>query len=262
MNPADNVEKAIKKLTLPGTKAGDERILNDAFAALERAGCSKSATMQFNIWRIITTVKTAKLVAAAVFAIAMGIGLAVLSRSSDNVEQRIVKEIKESSGEKPDMAAPPAGVNITKGYPPAAGICDRFDDSSYGIPVEGLTRNEACHKILEHFWDAVIFHDLARIRQLLPVAADWDDEVLKDSLGLTDEDYLVELLEIGKPYDKDTSDIGRVIVPNIFRCVDGWEREVQMIIQFCRVEDKPFCVILGSYGCAGEYEVLCCDTAM
>ena len=41
MNPQDNIEKLITKLVLPGTKAADERILNDALAAYKKSETKK-----------------------------------------------------------------------------------------------------------------------------------------------------------------------------------------------------------------------------
>jgi len=52
MNPADNIKKAIKEMILPGTKAADDRILNDALSTFEQAGPYKSTRInpQIRIW--------------------------------------------------------------------------------------------------------------------------------------------------------------------------------------------------------------------
>ncbi len=52
MNPADNIKKAIKEMILPGTKAADDRILNDALSTFEQAGPYKSTRInpQIIIW--------------------------------------------------------------------------------------------------------------------------------------------------------------------------------------------------------------------
>jgi len=132
---------------------------------------------------------------------------------------------------------------------------DILNDLNYGISVEGLTRQDACREILEQFWQATINDDLARIRQLLPVIADWDDETLIHNLGLNEEDDIVELLEIGQPSDESTSDIGPVvIVPSIIKCKDGKTREVKLIIQFRQIDGQSSCVIYANSGKAREIE--------
>lgn len=52
MNPSDNIKKAIKEMILPGTKAADDRILNDALSTFEQAGPYKSTRVnpQIIIW--------------------------------------------------------------------------------------------------------------------------------------------------------------------------------------------------------------------
>ena len=52
MNPTDNIKKMIKELILPGTKADDYRILNDALSTFEKAGPYKSTRInpQIRIW--------------------------------------------------------------------------------------------------------------------------------------------------------------------------------------------------------------------
>lgn len=79
MNPQDNIEKLITELVLPGTKAADEYILNDALAAYEKSETKKAAERQPNIWRIIMKNRITKLAAAAVIAIALYIGLQIPS---------------------------------------------------------------------------------------------------------------------------------------------------------------------------------------
>ena len=52
MSPTDNIKKMIKELILPGTKADDDRILNDALSTFEQAGPYKSTRInpQIRIW--------------------------------------------------------------------------------------------------------------------------------------------------------------------------------------------------------------------
>jgi hypothetical protein len=130
-----------------------------------------------------------------------------------------------------------------------------LNDLNYGISVEGLTRQDACREILEQFWGAIVNDDLARIRQLLPVTADWDDETLICNLGLNEEDDVVELLEIGQPCEETTSDLGPVVVvPSIIKCKDGKTREIKIIIQFRHINGQSSCVIYANSGSAREID--------
>ena len=83
MNPRNNIEKLITELVLPGTKAADECILNDALAAYEKSETKKAAERQPNIWRIIMKSPITKLAAAAVIVIAVLIGINQLGGSTD-----------------------------------------------------------------------------------------------------------------------------------------------------------------------------------
>ena len=83
MNPQDNIEKLITELVLPGAKAADECILNDALAAYEKSETKKAAERQPNIWRIIMKSPITKLAAAAVIVIAVLIGINQLGGSID-----------------------------------------------------------------------------------------------------------------------------------------------------------------------------------
>jgi len=147
----------------------------------------------------------------------------------------------------------PEDAKIFEGLLPLVSKFDKLNDPQYGVSTEGLTKYEACKKILEQFWQATINHDLVRIRELVPVTADWKDEVLIRNLGLNDKDDIVELLEIGQPSNEGTSDIGPVvIVPSIIKCKDGKTREIKLIIQFRLIDGKSSCVIYANSGKSRE----------
>ena len=65
MNPQDNIEKLIRELVLPASKAADERIVNDALAAYERTEIKKTAERKPDTWRIIMKSRMTKLATAA-----------------------------------------------------------------------------------------------------------------------------------------------------------------------------------------------------
>jgi len=70
-----HIERAVRKLVLPGTKADDERILDDALAAFRRSRSSQSNAIETNIWRLIMESKITKLVTAAVILVAAGLAI-------------------------------------------------------------------------------------------------------------------------------------------------------------------------------------------
>jgi hypothetical protein len=53
MKSQDNIEKMIKELVLPGTKAADERIVHDAMAAYGKTETKKTVEHSPSIWRAI-----------------------------------------------------------------------------------------------------------------------------------------------------------------------------------------------------------------
>jgi hypothetical protein len=151
----------------------------------------------------------------------------------------------------------PEDAEVFEGFSPLALMqisrFGKFSDPEYGVSVEGLTKEQACEQILKEFWQAVIDDDLSRIRQLLPITADWDDEMMRDNLELDDEDDILELLEVGQIVHETTSDLGPVVVvPSIISCKDGKMRELKMIIIFRQIEGKASCVIYANSGNARE----------
>ena len=58
------------------------------------------------------------------------------------------------------LTIPDSGVNLLESSHPNS-----------GISAEGMTRDEACQKILGQLWAARIKYDFPRIRQLLPYSA-------------------------------------------------------------------------------------------
>lgn len=142
---------------------------------------------------------------------------------------------------------PPPGVKFEK-KPltiPEANFSILSDPTS-GISADGLTREEACRKILGQFWKAVINDDLASIRKLCPLTKTWPDKLLLDVMA---EDKVVELLKIGDIEEEGQSKLGRLaLVPSRVRCEDGKVREIKIIVQFRETGRGTSCVIHGNYG--------------
>ncbi len=150
----------------------------------------------------------------------------------------------------PDSAfqfEPPAGVSfVEKPLTIPDANLPMLSNPKSGISAEGLTREEACRRLLEQFWSAVLNDDLARIRQLCPVTATWPDRLLLDLMA---EDEAVELLRIGAIEKEGQSRLGALaLVPSRIRCSDGRVREVKIIVQFRETDQGASCVIHGNYG--------------
>ncbi len=115
-------------------------------------------------------------------------------------------------------------------------------DPDYGMDAEGLTQEQACHKILEEFWQAVNEQDLDKIRKLLPYSAKWSDEVLMSNLA-GDNEGSVRLLEIGQIYE---SKIGPV-VPCTLQLKDE-KKVIDMIVMFREIDGKSSCIVHSNKG--------------
>lgn len=125
-----------------------------------------------------------------------------------------------------------------------------LSDPRSGMPAEGLTREEACRKLLEQFWTACINNDLERIHQLCPLTATWPDGLLRDAGS---QDDVVELLKIGGIEKEGQSRLGPLaLVPRRVRCRDGRVREIKIVVQFRQTEQGTSCVIHGNYGYSVE----------
>ncbi len=149
----------------------------------------------------------------------------------------------------PDSAfnfQPPAGTPFTN-MPltiPEASLSSLSDPKS-GISAEGMSREQACEKILRQLCEARAKNDVARIRQLWPVTATWSDEMLRED----DQNEAAQLLKIGGIERNGRSKLGPLaLVPVWFRYKDAREREVWMIVQFRETDQGTSCVVQGAHG--------------
>jgi hypothetical protein len=144
---------------------------------------------------------------------------------------------------------PPSGASFTN-MPltvPEASLSS-LSDPGCGISAQGMSREQACQKILEQFWSARITNDLARIRQLLPLSAAWPDGLLRD---VGDQDEIVQVLKIGGIERTGESKLGRLaLVPSWVRSRGGMVQEVWLIVQFRETDREASCVIYGDHGYA------------
>lgn len=151
----------------------------------------------------------------------------------------------------PDSAfnfQPPAGTSFTN-MPltiPEASL-SALADPRCGISAEGMTREQACQKILGQLWDARLKNDVPHIHQLFPLTATWSDDLLREM----HEDGIVQILKIGGIEKTGGSKLGPLaLVPSWVRYRGGIVREVWMIVQFRETDQGASCVIYGPHGYA------------
>ncbi len=144
---------------------------------------------------------------------------------------------------------PPAGTAVTN-LPltvPEASL-PALSDTNYGISAEGMNREEACQKIVEQYWAATIQYDFARVRQLMPSAANLSDEFLRENWKLNG---IVQVLKIGAIERTGSSKLGPLaLVPSWVRAENGVVTEVWIIVQFRETDEGTSCVIYGPHGYA------------
>ena len=109
-------------------------------------------------------------------------------------------------------------------------------DPNYGMNSEGLTQEQACHKILNEFLQAINEQDFDKIRKLFPYSANWSDEVLKGNLG--GDDGPVKLLEMSQIYESGTGSV----VPCTVQLKDE-KMIIDMIVMFREIDGKSSCVV-------------------
>jgi hypothetical protein len=124
-----------------------------------------------------------------------------------------------------------------------------------GIPVEGLTREQASRRILEQVYEAIIARDLARIRALCPLTASWSDQLLRTAiLREGDEGRRPSaIVDIGGIAREGQNRIGPfVVVPVRIRTKDGRLWDEKQIVQFRQIDGRDSCVVYGPYGIVSE----------
>jgi len=146
---------------------------------------------------------------------------------------------------------PPEGVAVTNmplTIPDAGASLPAVSDPKYGISAEGMTREEACQKILQQAWEADIKYDFARIRQLCPLAADTSDDSLREALK---QAGIVRLLKIGGIERTGRSKLGPLaLVPSWILSDDNTVSEIWMIVQFRETDAGTSCVLYCERGYA------------
>jgi len=124
-----------------------------------------------------------------------------------------------------------------------------LSDPKCGIAAEGMTREQACQKILGELWTA----PPERVRQLCPIVATWSDEMIR---GSGDPNNMVAaVLKIGGIEQTGSSKLGPLaLVPCTIRYQDGSVRVNWIVVQFRETDQGTSCVVGGfrGYGLEGK----------
>ena len=125
-----------------------------------------------------------------------------------------------------------------------------------GISTEGLSREQACQKILRQMFEAILAEDFDELKRLCPACATWGDDLLKYVvLGKPEGERVAEIVEIRPICKEGHTKLGPiVVVPWILKSKNGTMREDKQIIQFRDFGGWTSCVIHGPYGLPREIE--------
>lgn len=118
-----------------------------------------------------------------------------------------------------------------------------LSDPQCGISADGMTREQACQKILGDLWTATP----ARVRQLVPITASWSDEMIR---GAGDpNDTVAGVVKIGGIEQTGSSKLGPLaLVPCSIRYKDGSVRVNWVVVQFRETDQGTSCVVAAPRG--------------
>jgi hypothetical protein len=155
-----------------------------------------------------------------------------------------------------DVRIPGSPTTVEKSPAIPEANLDLIADPAAGIPVGGMTRQEACEALLRSVYESVIAGDLGPLRQLAPLAAKVDDGVLQAMILREGRgDRIVELLRIGRIAATGHNRLGPVeAVPVTVRLQNGATVEEKILVQFRQIEGRQSCVFHGPYGFPREIE--------
>jgi hypothetical protein len=130
---------------------------------------------------------------------------------------------------------PPADANV---------IHEQRKDpaSSCGLPTVGLTPDDASRQVVREYLQAMVEGNWNRAHILYPALSEQEHASHYAGNG-----HIVEVLEVGQPHKQDGCAIGPV-VPCKVRLADGATRDMQLIVEFRTLGDRPCCLIVGTWG--------------
>ncbi len=116
-----------------------------------------------------------------------------------------------------------------------------LQNSSYGMSVEGLTKEEACKEIVSRYWQAMIneaWEDAQKVRGIA------DESTWEDWKAQYYDNMPAEIIEIKQPYDEK----GWTTTPMVIKMVDGSIKQGKLMVKFYELNDVEWCIIMGNYG--------------
>ena len=112
-----------------------------------------------------------------------------------------------------------------------------IDNPEKGISAQGLSREEASIKIATEYWHALIEGDWDYVSQLRPLG-NWKNDYRKDRPA--------ELIEIKIPYPE--RGCSGLVVPCVIRFVDGKVMEVELVVNYRRINGQTSTIIVATWG--------------
>jgi hypothetical protein len=114
-------------------------------------------------------------------------------------------------------------------------------DPNYGLSAEGLTKGQACKRIVEQYWQAMIDEDWEKARKLrsFPEGQLWEDWKAQYYDNMPSE-----IVEIQDPYDENNW----ITTPMVIKMTDGTIKKSKLMIKFQQINNIEWCHIFGNYG--------------
>jgi hypothetical protein len=126
----------------------------------------------------------------------------------------------------------PEGVKVVQG--------EKNHDPA-GIRTDGLSRDEACRRVVAEYWQALIDSDWGKAHTLRAILS--QDEYRDMYPG----NRPIAVVEVGQPYDQPGCDTGPV-VPCRIRFQNGDVSTVKLMVSFRDRDGQKSCVIGGIWG--------------
>ena len=114
-------------------------------------------------------------------------------------------------------------------------------DPGYGLSAEGLTKNQACKRIVEQYWQAMIDEDWEKARTLrsFPEGTLWEDWKAQYYDNMPSG-----IVEIQDPYDENDW----ITTPMVIKMADGTIKKGKLLVKFQQINNIEWCHIVGNYG--------------
>lgn len=119
-----------------------------------------------------------------------------------------------------------------------------IENPDIGMPVGGLSREEACREIIERYWDAAIRGEDEQMARL------WCGWPSGGHPRYREEKRPEKLVHIGAPYCQEGCNFGTVtlVTPSLIQYTDGTLADMKLIVIFRDLGLDTTCLIVGTWG--------------